>query len=169
MRYMIGGGLACLLALVQASSIEQFRILGVAPNLMLVMLTVWLTVRGLDDVLPMVAVAGVTLGFVGLQTPGLVLLALLVPLAPLGVVRALGIVHSESLLVVSFVLAASLAYETVLLAGVLASGGVFDLRAAFAGVILPAAAVNLMIALPVYLVMRLARPAAPRRRNAYSF
>jgi hypothetical protein len=36
-------------------------------------------------------------------------------------------------------------------------------------IVLPAAMVNLAIALPVYLVMRLARPAAPRRRNAYSF
>lgn len=169
MRYVIGGLFACLVALVQASSIEQFRILGVAPNLMLVMLTVWLVVRGLDDVLPMIAVAGITLGFVGLQTPGFVLLALLIPLAPLGLVRALGIVHSESLLVAGFVIAATLAYETVLLAGILATGGVFDLRSAFAEVVLPAAVVNLMIALPVYLIMRLARPSAPRRRNAYSF
>ena len=169
MRYIVGGLFAFALALVQASSVEQFRILGVAPNLMLVMLTAWLVVRGLDDVLPMVGVAGITLGFVGLQTPGFVLLALLVPLAALGVVRELHVVHSEAVLAVAFILCASLAYETILLAGIIATGGVFDLKRAFLEVVVPAAAVNLMIALPVYLVLRLARPSTPRRRNAYSF
>ena len=169
MRYIIGGAAAFLLALVQASSVEQFRILGVAPNLMLVMLVAWLVVRGLDDVLPMIGVAGVTLGFVGLQTPGLVLLALLAPLVTFGVVRELHIVHSEALLVLGFVLGASLAYETILLAGVLATGGVFDLRSAFTDVVLPAAMVNLMLSLPVYLLMRLRRPSEARRPNAYSF
>ena len=75
MRYVTGAAIAFMLALVQASSVEQFRIIGVAPNLLLVFLVSWLVVRGLDDVLPMVAVAGITLGLVGLQTPGLALLA----------------------------------------------------------------------------------------------
>ena len=169
MRYVVGGAFAFTLALVQASSIEQFRILGVAPNLMLVMLVSWLVVRGLDDVLPMVAVAGVTLGFVGLQTPGLILFALLAPLALFGVIRELKVIHSESVLLVSLVLGASLMYETIVLGGVMATGGVFDLRRGFGDVVLPAAIVNLAIALPVYVVMRLARPSAPRRRNVYSF
>lgn len=169
MRYIIGGAFAFLLALVQASSVEQFRILGVAPNLMLVMLAAWLVVRGLDDVLPMIAVGGITLGFVGLQTPGLVLLALLAPLVAFGAVRELHIIHSQALLVLTFVLGASLAYETILLAGVLAAGGVFDLRSAFIDVVLPAAIVNVMLAPPVYLLMCLGRPSGARRPNAYSF
>jgi hypothetical protein len=168
-RYIIGGAFAFLLALVQASSIEQFRILGVAPNLMLVMLTAWLVVRGLDDVLPMVLVAGVTLGLVGLQTPGLILLALVAPLAAFGVIRELNVVHSETLLMLAFVLGASLVYETVLLASVMASGGVVDPATGFADVVLPAALVNLLIALPVWLVIRLAKPSTARRRNVYSF
>jgi hypothetical protein len=168
-RYIFGGAFAFVLALVQASSIEQFRILGVAPNLMLVMLTAWLVVRGLDDVLPMVLVAGVTLGLVGLQTPGFVLLALIAPLAAFGVLRELHIIHSETVLMLTFVLGASLVYETILLAGVMATGGVLDPAAGFGDVVVPAALVNLMIALPVYLVIRLARPSAARRRNVYSF
>jgi hypothetical protein len=167
---VIGGAFAFLLALVQASSIEQFRILGVAPNLMLVMLTAWLVVRGLDDVLPMILVSGVTLGLVGLQTPGLILLALVAPLGAFGIVREMRIVHSETLLMLVFVLGASLVYETVLLASVMASGGVVDPATGFGDVVLPAALVNLMIALPVWVVIRLARPsAASRRRNVYSF
>ena len=169
MRYLIGGLFAFTLALVQASSIEQFRVLGVAPNLMLVMLVSWLVVRGLDDVLPMVAVAGITLGFVGLQTPGLILFALLAPLALFGVVRELRVIHSESVLLVALVFGASLLYETIVLGGVIATGGRIDLRAGFADVVFPAAMVNLAIAVPVYLAMRLARPSLPRRRNAYSF
>jgi hypothetical protein len=168
-RYVAGGAFAFMLAIVQASSIDQFRILGVAPNLMLVMLVSWLVVRGLDDVLPMVAVCGLTLGFVGLQTPGLILLALLAPLAMLGAIREMKIIHSESLLLVALVLGASLMYESIVLGGVMATGGVFDLRSGLVDIVLPAAAVNLAIALPVYAVIRFARPAVPRRRNVYSF
>jgi hypothetical protein len=168
-RYVVGGAFAFMLAIVQASSIDQFRILGVAPNLMLVMLVAWLVVRGLDDVLPMVAVCGLTLGFVGLQTPGLILFALLAPTALLGAVRELKVVHSESLLLVGLVLGASLMYESIILGGVMATGGVLDLRSGFLEVVLPAAVVNLAIALPVYVVIRFARPSMPRRRNAYSF
>ncbi len=69
----------------------------------------------------------------------------------------------------AFVLGASLAYEMILLAGVLAAGGVFDLRGAFVDAVLPAAAVNLMLAPPVYLLMRLGRPSGARRPNTYSF
>jgi hypothetical protein len=169
MRYIVGGAFAFLLALVQASSIEQFRILGVAPNLMLVMLTAWLVVRGLDDVLPMVLVAGVTLGLVGLQTPGVVLLALVAPLAAFGAIRELRIIHSETLLMLAFVLGASLVYESILLTSVMATGGIIDPGAGFGDVVLPAALVNLMIALPVWVVIRLAKPSAAQRRNAYSF
>ena len=67
------------------------------------------------------------------------------------------------------VLGASLMYETIVLASVMATGGVIDLRSGFVEVVLPAALVNLAIALPVYVVMRVARPSMPRRRNVYSF
>jgi hypothetical protein len=70
---------------------------------------------------------------------------------------------------VALVLGASLMYETIVVAGVMATGGVFDPRSGLLDIVLPAAAVNLAIALPVYLVIRLARPAAPRHRNVYSF
>ena len=52
MRYWTGAAIAFFLALLQASSIEQFSVLGVTPNLLLVLLVSWLVVRGLDDVLP---------------------------------------------------------------------------------------------------------------------
>ncbi|MHB8376917.1 MAG: hypothetical protein ACYDEB_08170, partial [Dehalococcoidia bacterium] len=123
-------------------------------------------VRGLDDVLPMIAVGGITLGLIGLQTPGLVLLALL-PLAGLGVVRELRIVHSDFLLLLALVAAATIPYETVMLLGVMLTGGGRDLLAAFTRDIVPATAVNVAIAPPVYLVMRLARPDERGRRLSY--
>jgi hypothetical protein len=166
MRYWVGGGFAFVLALVQAASIEQFKVLGVAPNLMLVLLVSWLVVRGLDDVLPMVAVAGITLGLVGLQTPGLVLLALL-PLAALGFVRELHVIHSDVLLVIGLVVAATIAYELVLLAGVMLTGGVLDPATAVMRAVVPAAIVNVAITPPVYAVMRLAKPHGNRHRLSY--
>lgn len=163
MRYWAGGGLAFFLALFQAASVEQFKILGVAPNLVLVLLVSWLVVRGLDDVLPMVAVAGITLSFVGLQSPGLVLLAML-PVVALGMVRELRLIHSDAVLVLALVGAATIAYELVLLASVMLTGGVFDVPTALAHAVVPAVIVNLAITVPVYVVMRVAKPHGDRRR-----
>lgn len=167
MRYVFGAAAAFFLAMFQASSVEQFRVFGVIPNLMLVMLVCWLVVRGLDDVLPMVAVTGITLGFVGLQTPGFVLLALLLAIAPAGLLREMHVVSSELVLVLLLVGLASLIFETVLVFGVMATGGVFDPRGGLGDVVLPAAAVNLLLAPPVYFVMRVAKPRASRNRYAY--
>jgi hypothetical protein len=166
MRYWVGAFAIVLLSLLQASSVEQFKIMGVAPNLMLVLLVAWLVVRGLDDVLPMIAVAGITLGLVGLQTPGLVLLGLL-PIAGFGLLRELHVIHSDALLTLALVLAASLAYETIMLLDIMATGGVLDLSTALTRAVLPAAIVNAALTPPVYLVMRLAKPNATRRRLAY--
>jgi hypothetical protein len=163
MRYWIGGALAFCVALFQAASVEQFKILGVAPNLVLVLIVSWIVVRGLDDVLPMAAVAGITLSFVGLQSPGLVLLALL-PVIGLGLVRELRIVHSDTVLVLALVAASTAMYDLVLLASVMATGGVLDARAAVSGIVLPTILVNLAITLPVHLVMRLAKPRGDRHR-----
>jgi hypothetical protein len=166
MRYWTGAAIALFLALLQASSIEQFKVLGVTPNLLLVLLVSWLVVRGLDDVLPMIAVAGVTMGFIGLQMPGLVLLALL-PIAGLGVVRELHVIHSDLLLVLAFVLVATVAYESIIVAALITSGGGYDVVAALRSAIVPSALVNVMLTPPVYLLMRLAKPALRRNRLAY--
>ncbi|MDP9238428.1 MAG: hypothetical protein M3P30_13725 [Chloroflexota bacterium] len=166
MRYGFGAIVAFSIALLQASSIDQFRLAGVAPNLMLVLLVCWLVVRGLEDVLPMIFVAGVTTALIGLQTPGLVLLALL-PMAGLGVVRELHIVHSEALLAIGLVFVSSLAYETVLLLSISATGGVLDLTTASTHVVLPAAGVNVLITPFVFAVMRFAKAAPTRHRLAY--
>jgi hypothetical protein len=165
-RYWTGSLIVFILALMQASSVQQFRILGVVPNLMLVFLAAWLVVRGLEDVLPMIGVAGVTLGLIGLQTPGLVLLALL-PLALFGVVREMHIVHSDPVLVIALVAASTIAYETVMFASVVITGGGRDVIAAATRDILPATAVNVALTLPVYAVMRFAKPVERRRRLAY--
>lgn len=167
MRYWLGGAFACFLALFQASSVEQFHVLGVAPNLMLVLLVAWLVVRGLDDVLPMVAVAGITLGFVGLQTPGLVLLALILPIALFGAVRELHVIHSNALLVLALVAGTTVMYESILLAGVMATGGVLDPENGLMRAVLPATLVNLAITPLVYVLMRFAKPHDARRRLSY--
>ena len=166
MRYITGGAIAFVLALVQASSIEQFKIVGATPNLLLVMLVTWLVVRGLDDVLPMIAVAGVTTGLIGLQTPGLVLLALL-PIAGFGVLREMHVIHNDLVLALGLVFAASVAYEVVILLSVMATGGALDPLAALRSAVLPVAIVNVAMTPFVFAVMRLARPSSRGRRLAY--
>jgi cell shape-determining protein MreD len=165
-RYWTGAAIAFLLAILQASSVEQFKALDVSPNLLLVFLVAWLVVRGLDDVLPMLFVGGVTFGLVGLQPPGVVLLALL-PIAGLGTVRELHVVHSDFVLVLALVFAASLAYETVILLSIMATGGALDFSTGFSSTVLPAAIVNLAITPFVFFVMRFAKPA--HRRGQLSF
>ncbi|MBI5288754.1 MAG: hypothetical protein HY873_07250 [Chloroflexi bacterium] len=169
MRYWTGAAIAFFLAIVQASSVEQFKILGVSPNLLLVFLVAWLVVRGLDDVLPMLFVAGVTFGLVGLQPPGVILLALL-PIAGFGVLRELHVVHSDLILVVLLVFGASLMYETVMLGSIMATGGVRgvpEIGTGLRAAVVPAAIVNVALAPAVYFVMRFARPA--QRRGQLSF
>jgi cell shape-determining protein MreD len=166
MRYWTGAAIAFVLALLQASSVEQFKILDVSPNLMLVFLVAWMVVRGLDDVLPMLLVAGITLGLVGLQSPGVVLLALL-PIAALGVVRELHIVHSDFVLALLLIIPATLAYEMVMLLSVMATGGALDLMVGVRAAVVPAAIVNLALMPFVFAGMRFAKPA--ERRGQLSF
>jgi cell shape-determining protein MreD len=165
-RYWTGGLIAFSLAIVQASSVEQFKVLGVSPNLLLVFLVAWLVVRGLEDVLPMLFVAGVTFGLVGLLSPGVVLLALL-PVVALGLVREMHVVHSDLVLALLLAFAASLAYETVMLASVMATGGALDVRAGFEAAVVPAAIVNVALMLPVYAAMRFAKPAQGRGQLSF--
>lgn len=167
MRYWTGAAVTFFFSLLQTSSVEQFDILGVAPNLILVLLVSWLVVRGFDDVLPMVAVAGVTTGLLGLQPPGVVLLALLVAVAPAGVLRELHILHSEPLLVLASAAWATLAYESVLLLYVMATGGALDPGAGIREAVAPAMIVNVALTPPVYVMMRLARPARAHGRLAF--
>ena len=165
MRYWTGAVIAFLLAIVQASSVEQFKVLGVSPNLMLVFLVAWLVVRGVEDVLPMLFVAGVTLGLAGLQSPGVVLLALL-PVAGLGLVRELRVVHSDFILALMLVFGASLVYETVMLASVMTTGGALDVGVGLRSAVVPSAIVNVGLMLPVYAVTRFAKP---QDRRGFSF
>jgi hypothetical protein len=167
MRYWTGAAIAVAIALFQSSSVEQVHILGVVPNLVLVLLASWLVVRGLDDVLPMAGVAGVAVGLLSLQNPGLILLGILAAVAVAGAVREVHVIHSEVVLAVVAVALASLVYEGVQLLGVLAAGGGMDPLDASRHAILPAAVVNLAVAPPVYLGMRFF--AAPARRRAYAF
>ena len=166
MRYFLGAAIMLFVSLLQASSVEQFHPLGVSPNLVLVLLMAWLVVRGLDDVLPMVAVAGVTLGFIGMQAPGLVLLALIVPVAIFGAVRELHIIHSQFLLCAGFAVGSTLIYESILLLSVAATGGSLDIADGVSSVLMPAILVNLVLAPPVYAVMRLAKQ-HPMQRLAF--
>jgi hypothetical protein len=166
MRYWLGSVLAFFLALAQASSFEQFRILGIAPNLLLVLLVSWLVVRGLDDVLPMIAVSGVTLSLVGLQTPGVVLLALL-PIVALGLLREMHVIHSDVVLAAGLTALATIAYESIVVIGVMASGGAFAPRVALTDIVIPATIVNVALSPVVFAVMRLAKPTERRGQLLY--
>lgn len=157
MRYWVGAAIVLAMALVQTASVEQFRVIGVIPNLMVVLLVTWVVVRGLDDALPMIFVAGVALGLLGLQTPGLVLLALM-PIAVFGLLREMSVVHNNLFLAMTLVGASSIAYEGVILLSLLLTGGGRDIIAALTYSVVPAAIVNIAITPFIYAPMRLARP-----------
>ena len=77
------------------------------------------------------------------------------------------VVHSDLLLVLAFVAAATVAYESIIVVSLVVSGGGYDLIAALRSAVLPGAIVNVVITPPVYVVMRLAKPTNRRNRLAY--
>ena len=62
---------------------------------------------------------------------------------------------------------ATLAYETIMLGGVIATGGRLDIEAGFRSVVVPSALVNLGMTPFVYGAMRFARPTERRNRLSY--
>jgi rod shape-determining protein MreD len=114
LSYWIGIPLLLIAALAEASVLPLFRISGLQPNLVLVVLTAWVMVRGQDEVLYLVPLAGIFLGLAEGAQLGAALLAL-APVAVLHELRGTRLPESHFVIALLFAVAVSVLYNVVYL------------------------------------------------------
>jgi len=160
------GLLIVLFAVVaQASVMPGFSIFGVQPNLVIVLLVAWMTVRGRREVLFLIPAAGFAQGLLDSQPLGLAMLAL-APLILLTDVRERRLVESDLLPAVGLVALATLVFEGTVLLTLAVTGNHPDWLASVLDVLVPAAIANALLLLPVYGLIRVASVDL-RRRPAF--
>jgi rod shape-determining protein MreD len=146
-------------ALAQAAVLPEFSIFGVQPNLLIVVLVAWMSIRGKQEALPLIVTAGLLQGLLDSEPLGLAMLAF-APLVMMTEVREWKLVESDLLPAVVLTVLATIAYEGVMLISAAVTGDSVDWMAAITHVVLPAAIANALLLLPVYGVMRFFRPEA---------
>jgi rod shape-determining protein MreD len=154
--------LIIIAALAQVSILPAFSIFGAQPNLIVIILVVWIAVRGQREAVFLIPAAGIVLGLLDSQLLGVAMLAL----APLILVAALHdarLVQSDLLFAVLVVGVATLVYEGTLLLTLTVTGERPDWLANMLDAFLPAIIANVLLLLPMYLVIRLLSREPPRR------
>lgn len=160
------GLLAIIIAAVaQVSVLPAFSIFGVQPNLLIVILVVWITIQGQRDALILIPAAGFVQGLLDSHPLGLAMLAL-APLILMTDVRELRLMQSDLLLTVVLTALATIAYEGAFLLTLAVTGERPDWLASALDVLAPAIIANVLVALPVYGVARLLS-VEMQRRQAY--
>lgn len=154
MSLALGFVLVVAAAVAQMSILPAFSIFGVQPNVLIVVLVAWMSVRGRQEALFLIPAAGFVLGLLDSQPVGLAMLAL-APLIPLTEVRELRLVESQLVPALALVAVASLAYETTILISLAVRGEHLDWLASVLDVLVPAAVANALLLLPVYGLLRL--------------
>jgi rod shape-determining protein MreD len=152
MNYYLTLPLLLLVALVEAAVMPMFRIGGLQPNLMLVLLVAWLMVRGDGEAFVLIPIAGVFLGLVDGAPMGTALLAL-APVAVLHEVRGAHLAESGLVLTVAFTVVMTLVYHTVYLLVFTVEGTAGAWDAALLRVAVPICLLNVVLLLPVYALM----------------
>jgi rod shape-determining protein MreD len=166
MSYYVGIVLVFLFALAEASVLPLFRVHDLQPNLVLILLIIWLVVRGQDEAYLLIPVGGVLLGLVDGAPLGTALLGM----APIAVLQELrGAQISERGLVVAIVFCAvlSLTYNYTYLAVFTLQGQSGSWLEATTRVILPTVGLNLLVLLPCYAIFLILNKEP--RRSAYAY
>ena len=165
MSYYIALPLLLLLAATEASVLPLFRVAGMQPNIVLVLLVVWLMVRGANEAFVLIPAGGLLLGLVDAAPLGTALLAL-APLAVLHELRGARLRESGVVLTLLFTVLATLAYHITYLLVFTVQGDNGSWIAAMTRVILPTAFLNALLVLPLYSIIWLA--SADLRRAAFA-
>lgn len=152
-------------ALAQVSILPAFSIFGVQPNLLIILLVIWITVGGQRDALLLIPIAGFVQGLLDSQPLGLAMLAM-APLILMTQVKELRLVQSDLLLAVVLTAAATLVYEGTVLLTLAVTGERLDWLATVLEVLVPATIANVLLLLPLYGLARLLNQGM-RRRQAF--
>jgi cell shape-determining protein MreD len=161
MSYYVGIALLVFVALIEVSVLPLFRVYGLQPNLTLIVLLLWLMVRGAEEAFVLVPIGAIVLGLVEGAPLGTALVAL-APLAILNEVRGSQLRESGLVLSIGFIIVMSLFYNFTYLAVFTLQGQGGDWLTATTRIIVPAALVNVAVLLPLYLLFTIVNP-QPRR------
>jgi len=147
--YYIGLPLLLLFALIEASVLPMFRVAGLQPNIVLVLLVAWLMLRGPGEAFVFIAVAGVCIGLVDGAPLGTALLALS-PLFLVQEARGTQLSEQSFVLAVVFTVLTTFAFHLIYLAVFTLQGQAGDWPAAVLRVFIPTAFLNVIVLLPTY-------------------
>lgn len=147
-----------LFAVALAGSVMPYvKVLGVAPDLVLIFVACWAMVRGQREAMVIVPVAGVLRDLTTSDPVGTSVLALS-PIVLLAAARDLRPMESEFLPALAVVAAASLAYAVISMSVLTVIGDGVPWGAALLQVALPSMLVNALFAVIVYPTMRWLSP-----------
>lgn len=164
MKYPIAFAASFFAAVLAASVMPYVKVLGVAPDLVLIFAASWAMIRGQREAMVIVPVAGLLRDLTTSDPLGTSVLALS-PIVLLAVVRELRPLESDFLPALAVVATASLAYAVVSMTVLTAVGEDVPWGTALLRVALPSMLVNPLFAVIVYPPMRWLSP----RPKAESF
>ncbi len=165
MSYYVGVPLLLLVALAEVSVLPTLRVYGLQPNLTLVLLIAWLSVRGANEALILAPIGGVLLGLVDGAPLGTALIGL-APLAFLQELRGSQLREGGFVAAIGFTIVMSLFYNYVHLSVFALQGQSGDWLVATTRIVLPVTLINVLVLLPLYGLLSMARP--NQRRTLYA-
>ncbi len=154
MSYYIGLPLVLLFALIEAAVLPLFRVSGLQPNLVLVLLVAWLMLRGPGEGFVFIALGGLIVGLVDGAPLGTALLAM-APMFVLHEARGSQLREGGFVLTIVFTLIMTVCYHFVYLAVYTLQGQNGSWIEAFTRIVLPTAFLNVVVLLPIYLLLSL--------------
>lgn len=164
MSYYVGIPLLLFVALIEAAVLPMFRIAGLQPNLMLVLLVAWLMVRSANEAFVLIPIGGFLLGLVDGAPMGTALIAM-APIAFLHEIRGAHLNESGLVLTIAFVTLMTVVYHLVYYIVFVLQGDAGPILPAMLRVVLPVCFLNVLALLPTYIV--LSGFSQEKRRPAY--
>ena len=163
MKYAIALAASAMVAILATSVVPYVKVLGVAPDLVLIFAACWAMVRGQGEAMVVVPMAGLLRDLTTSDPVGTSVLALS-PIVLLAVIRDLRPVESDFLPTLAVVAIASLAYSVVSMTVLTAIGDDVPWGTAMLRVALPSMLVNPLFTVLIYPPMRWLSP-RPKRES----
>jgi rod shape-determining protein MreD len=142
------------LVLLQSTVVPQFTVLGVHPDLPLIVVTAWSLLRGTEEGLLWALIGGVTMDFVSGAPFGMSTLPLLIVSFGAGLSQR-GIFRFDLVIPILVIPVATLIYQAAMLAWLKAFGWPVTWAEGIGRIILPSILVNTLAMPPVYWLLRL--------------
>ncbi len=153
MKYAIALAASAMVAILATSVVPYVKVLGVAPDIVLIFAACWAMVRGQGEAMVVVPMAGLLRDLTTSDPVGTSVLALS-PIILLAAIRDLRPVESDFLPTLAVVAIASLAYSVISLTVLTAVGENVPWGTAMLRVALPSMLVNPLFTVLIYSPMR---------------